>query len=80
MWAGGHVLVLEDVIATDYDAAVARDREPRGIFRDRVEWLELFELLGFDVVATGPCNDSPYFQHTMEFFALRVRERAELAV
>ena len=69
-----YVIVLEDVIDTDDDAKNAFAHDPRGTFRHRKEWDALFDLLGFDVVARGPCNGGGLaaFRHTMEFWVLAV--------
>ena len=69
-----YVVVLEDVIETEDDAKNAFAHDPRGTFRHRKEWGALFDLLGFDVVARGPCNGGGLaaFRHTMEFWVLAV--------
>ena len=69
-----YVVVLEDVIDTDDDAKNAFAHDPRGTFRHRKEWDALFGLLGFEVVAHGPCNSNGLaaFRHTMEFWVLAV--------
>ena len=69
-----YVMVLEDVIASEDDAKNAFAHDPRGTFRHRKEWDALFDLLGFDVVARGPCNGGGLvaFRHTMEFWVLAV--------
>ena len=69
-----YVIVLEDVIDTEDDAKNAFAHDPRGTFRHRKEWDALFDLLGFDVVARGPCNGGGLaaFRHTMEFWVLAV--------
>ena len=69
-----YVVVLEDVIDSEDDAKNAFAHDPRGTFRHRTEWDALFDLLGFDVVAHGPCNSNGLaaFRHTMEFWVLAV--------
>ena len=69
-----YVVVLEDVIDSEDDAKNAFAHDPRGTFRYRKEWAALFDLLGFDVVAHGPCNSDGLaaFRHTMEFWVLAV--------
>ena len=69
-----YVIVLEDVIDTEDDAKNAFAHDPRGTFRHRKEWDALFDLLGFDVAARGPCNAGGLaaFRHTMEFWVLAV--------
>ena len=69
-----YVMVLEDVIDTEDDAKNAFAHDPHGTFRHRKEWDALFDLLGFDVVARGPCNAGGLvaFRHTMEFWVLAV--------
>ena len=56
------------------DAKNAFAHDPRGTFRHRKEWAALFGLLGFEVVAHGPCNSNGLaaFRHTMEFWVLAV--------
>jgi len=68
------VIVLEDVIDSEDDATNAFAHDPRGTFRHRKEWDALFDLLGLDVVARGPCNAGGLaaFRHTMEFWVLAV--------
>ena len=72
--ARNYVIVLEDVIDSEDDAKNAFAHDPRGTFRHRKEWAALFDLLGFDVVARGPCNGGGLaaFRHTMEFWVLAV--------
>jgi SAM-dependent methyltransferase len=72
--ARNYVVVLEDVIDSEDDAKNAFAHDPRGTFRYRKEWAALFDLLGFDVVARGPCNAGGLaaFRHTMEFWVLAV--------
>ena len=69
-----YVIVLEDVIDSEDDAKNAFAHDPRGTFRHRKEWDALFDLLGFDVAARGPCNAGGLaaFRHTMEFWVLAV--------
>ncbi len=69
-----YVIVLEDVIDSEDDARNAFAHDPRGTFRHRREWDALFGLLGFEVVAHGPCNSNGLaaFRHTMEFWVLAV--------
>ena len=70
-----YVIVLEDVIDSEDDAKNAFAHDPRGTFRYRKEWDALFDLLGLEVVAHGPCNSGGLyaFRHTMEFWVLAVR-------
>jgi SAM-dependent methyltransferase len=72
--ARNYVIVLEDVIDSEDDAKNAFAHDPRGTFRHRKEWDALFGLLGFEVVAHGPCNSNGLaaFRHTMEFWILAV--------
>ncbi len=72
--ARNYVIVLEDVIDSEDDAKNAFAHDPRGTFRHRKEWDALFDLLGFGVVARGPCNAGGLaaFRHTMEFWVLAV--------